>query len=68
MKLYRPSNGSEGLWFNNEFCCACKKGGDDGVSCEIYNRTLWLGIDNPDYPQEWQQDENGPTCTAYEEE
>ena len=69
---YRPSNGCEGLDFQEEFCFRCAKDakyretldGEDG--CPILASTLFLPLSDPRYPKEWVQDEAGPRCTAFE--
>lgn len=74
-KLYRPSNGSEGECFMAEFCHRCKhdakfrltRDGKDG--CQILADSLFLGVDDPNYPREWRYDANDrPTCTAFLDE
>lgn len=68
---YRPSNGTEGHAFIEHFCGRCVKdeayrhGGD---SCPIVANTLAYGIDDPRYPREWIEDDDGsdPRCTAFE--
>ena len=69
-KLYRPSNGTEGLSFMERFCYACERDakyretelGED--SCPIASEaTLGGGA------KEWSYDAKGePTCTAFEPE
>lgn len=70
---YRPSNGTEGAWFINAFCAQCSRSEhnlhpDDAsklVGCPILDRTFALDVDDPDYPSEWIEDENGPKCIAF---
>ena len=71
-RKYRPSNGSEGMWFDEKFCLNCihekfmhtQKHGD--MQCNIFNRAFLFDIDDKEYPEEWQYDENdNPTCTAW---
>ena len=82
-KKYRPSNGTEGRIFQELFCENCKR---DEVfrktqsnSCNILVITLYLGTDEPDYPEEWIWNpdkcldkglkfgtEFSPRCTAFE--
>lgn len=62
---YRPSNGTEGKMFFNEFCDRCKKISD----CEIIGKTMAFDMDDPEYPTEWQYGEDGqPVCMAFEQE
>ncbi len=69
---YRPSNGSEGCGFTQHFCehCVHEKWShtqrDGDKQCDIMNRSFLHDIDDPEYPVEWQYDENDrPTCTAW---
>lgn len=71
---YRPSNGSEGLWFQGEFCDRCSRWSEE-TGCDIANRAFWHQIDEPEYPKEWVEvrpdDSNldhipEVTCTAYD--
>lgn len=66
---YRPSNGSEGDWFMGKFCHQCARANLDEDSgkppCVILGLMLGYGIDDPQYPKEIIQDENGPRCTAF---
>lgn len=62
---YRPSNGSEGLWFQGEFCDRCSRWSEE-TGCDIANRTFWHQIDEPEYPKEWVEGDDGPRCTAFE--
>lgn len=73
MKLYRPSNGTEGLMFQEKFCDICIHDKDwrekEKNPCEIMTRTMVLDIEHKNYPREWRYDEDGsPTCTAFEKE
>ena len=67
---YRPSNGDEGMWFMDKFCDRCRR--DDafqrgvGDSCPIAAASLAFDIEEPGYPSEWIEDEDGPRCTAFE--
>jgi hypothetical protein len=69
-KRYRPSNGDEGMWFMDRFCDRCRR--DDafqrgkGDSCPIAAATMIYEEDDPQYPKEWIEDDDGPRCTAYE--
>lgn len=71
--LYRPSNGTEGEMFQEQYCYRCRHDRDwrekEENPCDILTRTLWLGTEDPDYPVEWIYDPEGvPTCTAFEED
>jgi hypothetical protein len=66
-KPYRPSNGTEGAWFEDRFCSNCTKDKFDegGDSCEILGNAFCFSIDEEGYPSEWIYDDQGePTCTA----
>lgn len=68
---YRPSNGSEGMDFDDRWCSHCTRDAafredpDGADGCPIYAKTFALDISHPDYPKEWIEDENGPRCTAF---
>jgi len=72
LRPYRPSNGCEGLDFQEEFCSRCTKEAkyretDDGADgCPILTATFLYAADDPRYPKEWVQDEVGARCTAFE--
>lgn len=72
MKLYRPSNGTEGEIFKERFCYRCKNFDEfpEGyVDCKlgILMFAELHGIDHPKYPTEWRYDEKGkPTCIKFE--
>ena len=68
---YRPSNGTEGEIFQEEWCERCAK---DSPSrpCSILTRTMALAVDEPGYPKQWVRDAEGdwprnPRCTAFAE-
>lgn len=65
-KKYRPSNGSEGEGFMEHWCIRCWL--DRNEDCPILANALCYGIDDPEYPAEWVQDENGARCTAFIDE
>jgi len=71
MKSFRPSNGTEGMMFSEQFCERCKhEGFTPGESpCEILGNTMFYDISDDEYPREWVQDDDGtnPRCTAFEE-
>ena len=59
---YRPSNGTEGMMFEEEFCNYCRL--EDG--CEIVGNAMFFEIGDIQYPKEWTHDAGGcPTCTAF---
>lgn len=61
---YRPSNGTEGMAFEESWCGSCWK----ASWCRIPGRAMLYDIDEPRYPHQWCYDDNGlPQCTAYAE-
>ena len=63
---YRPSNGMEGEMFMEQFCFRCRHDQDEDNPCDILTRSLWLGLDDADYPEEWVYDKDGrPECTSF---
>lgn len=69
IRKYRPSNGTEGMGFTEYFCDRCLHQHPDWNSpkqCEILCKTMIYSVNDPNYPEEWQYDENNrPTCTAW---
>lgn len=72
-KPYRPSNGTEGMMFHEQFCLRCvheeylRTGEDDAKKCELLNNSMLFDPGDEAYPKEWTHDERGrPTCTAFE--
>ena len=63
LKRYRPSNGTEGMIFAAQFCDRCVH--DINEDCAIFARSLAFGVDHPEYPVEWIEDDRGPLCTAF---
>jgi hypothetical protein len=66
MKKYRPSNGTEGIGFQEGFCFRCKK--DKNSDCDILSRSYLYDIDDEDYPDEWTYKDGKPICTAFKDE
>ncbi len=70
-RLYRPSSGTEGADFQDQWCCRCSRDAafqadpDSGDGCPIVASTYVFDIDHPLYPKEWIEDEKGPRCTAF---
>lgn len=64
MKLYRPSNATEGDAFINRWCCTCVK--YRGGHCRILLNTMAYDVDELGYPKEWRRNaEHRPICTAW---
>lgn len=60
-KLYRPSNGSEGMDFEEAYCLKC----DYGQNCPIHDLTMIFNEDEDDYPNQWRYVDKRPTCIAF---
>jgi hypothetical protein len=74
VRPYRPSNGEEGRYFTETHCERCIKdaavnrAGEDADwegGCQILARTLAFNVNDPKYPTEWIETDDGPMCTAY---
>ncbi len=66
---YRPSNGCEGMDFQNQWCCECVKYGPppERPSCDILAASFSYLIGDENYPKEWVYGQDGrPSCTAFE--
>lgn len=60
---YRPSNGTEGDYFEAAWCNDCRHNAD----CNIWCNALLFRVDEPEYPTELQYAADGnPCCTAHE--
>jgi len=65
-KKYRPSNGTEGMWFMDKFCAHCIHDNGDDKMCEIITLTMSYNVNDKEYPEEWCYDDNGnATCTKH---
>lgn len=68
---YRPANGTEGAVFMSWFCDHCERDrafrDGTGDSCPIVAATMVFDIDDPNYPPEWREGEDGTFCTAFED-
>lgn len=74
---YRPSNGSEGAFFHEAWCCECARDKamregenyddcDDNEVCAIIGKTFAFDVEDEEYPKEWQYGKDGqPCCTAF---
>lgn len=63
MKLYRPSNGSEGTWFESNWCDNCIK---HPKSADAKNQCVVLGNEfHGNATGKWVYKNNVPTCTAF---
>jgi hypothetical protein len=69
-KPYRPSNGTEGEYFEAQFCDRCKKmrkSPEASTQCGIYLRVSAYDIKDKKYPKQWRYapDGSGPECTSF---
>src|SRR5688572_4268249 len=68
-KSFRPSNGTEGMIFDEHFCSQCIHQSPDptrGKSCEVFCAAFCLNENDPGYPNEWVYDSEGwPICTKW---
>ena len=66
---YRPSNGTEGEFFMERWCYRCRHDSAPDDFCPILATTMAFDVDDPEYPSEWVQNEDGigGYCTAFEE-
>jgi len=65
MKLYRPSNGTEGEMFQEKNCLKCVYWGI-GLGCPIYLQTIMFAVDEDDYPNQWRYDKDDkPICNCF---
>lgn len=62
---YRPSNGTEGMMFEEQICSKCKKYTDYGP-CKIFDLSMLYNLKDPEYPKEWIFKNETPVCTAFE--
>jgi hypothetical protein len=74
IKRYRPSNGTEGMIFEEKWCVHCERdkaiwGNPDdpdwGGGCRILADILGLETTDPDYPDQWRYCLDTPVCTAF---
>lgn len=70
---YRPSNGSEGMIFEAQFCDRCRKQPEpedekgNPQCCPIWLNSMAFEKEEPDYPKEWVYDAQGEgVCTAFD--
>jgi hypothetical protein len=64
---YKPSNGTEGMYFLEKFCCLCQRENLKNINCDILTRTTVYNIDDREYPEEWIYQNGKPICTAFED-
>lgn len=68
VELYRPSNGSEGEWFHEQFCYQCSKfprSQDAKTQCSIFIMANLSSIDEESFPSDWRYVDGSPVCTSF---
>jgi len=63
VKKFRPSNGTQGAAFLEDWCATCER--DISSDCQILADSLMYDVDDEKYPVEWCYQGNAPVCTAY---
>lgn len=76
IRPYRPGTGTEGMCFQEEFCCRCVKDAavnrsddpewEDG--CKLLAAAYAFNIGEKGYPTEWIIVGDEPQCTAFVED
>lgn len=67
-QLYRPSNGSEGDYFESRWCAECRRRGGEGDACRIILAAMAFSPRDAEYPPEWIYGEDGqPQCSAFQD-
>ena len=71
-KPYQPSNGTEGMMFEAEFCDIClvdekyRQTLDGTYGCRILDFAMMREPTDKDYPNQWTHDKEGkPICTGF---
>lgn len=67
-EIYRPSNGTEGMYFTEEYCMNCihcDPDPDGEKQCEILCASMCFSIGDPEYPKQWQYKDDQPICTEW---
>lgn len=73
---FRPSNGTNGMIFDDAWCSNCERDkawreDENNEPCDILSRTFVYAVDDPQYPTEWVEDDvpytqdSNPRCTAF---
>jgi hypothetical protein len=69
MNKYKPSNGTEGMIFTDEYCMNCihcDPNPEGEKQCDILLRTMCYDLNDKEYPEEWTYNEKEePICTAW---
>jgi hypothetical protein len=65
-RAYRPSNGTEGEVFMEDWCFRCTKNANQ--DCPIIGASLAFDLEDANYPSQLVYDAKGkPCCTAFED-
>lgn len=64
VERYRPSNGTDGMCFQEAFCYRCRHD-SERRPCRILGLTMLHDVDDPNYPPEWRYVQGHPTCTKF---
>ena len=70
IKLYQPSNGTEGDIFMGRFCFNCVKmphATEAKNQCWILGKTFMYKVTDKKYPKQWIYKEGVPTCTSFKD-
>lgn len=69
VKLYQPSNGTEGDYFMDEFCFNCVHDNytDENPrgACPILMMTMAFNTKDDGYPNQWRYVDGKPKCLAF---
>lgn len=70
-KSFRPSNGTEGMMFDDAVCAKCVNDAQHRITqkggCTILGRAMAFNTTDDGYPPEWRfNDEGWPTCLAFD--
>ena len=63
---YRPSNGTEGLMFQEHYCSNCKHDQNFEEPCNIWILAWEYDTTESEYPKQWIWKGNKPVCTSFE--
>lgn len=67
---YRPSNGTEGMWFEEKYCMNCihcDPDPDGEKQCLVLMNALCFDLKDKEFPKEWVSDADGKNarCTKW---
>jgi hypothetical protein len=68
IKLYQPSNGTEGDIFMSRYCFQCAKfphSSEAKNQCQIVLKTFAYDTRDKEYPNQWRYVNGRTTCTAF---